>query len=298
MKKFGQFFFTFVPFLLVMGIQFLAMFFLMGVSGLIKGGQYAFSKNNGFVAFFTELTHLWSSQSFNTGVMLVYSLLTIALFGIWYYARYDGNYRPALKSVFHPFLFLGILMLVPGMQFLCNYIVNFVAAIFPQWLEAYMELLEAAGLDETITVGMLIYSVLLAPVCEELVFRGVTMRQAGKIFPFWAANIFQAFLFGAFHMNMMQGVYTFCVGLVLGIICEKSGSIYNAIFYHMLFNFWGTVLSQYLYIGESNFEFFFWFIFAVVMTLGGFLVFTAGTHLKNQSTEAAYRNITNSSDRS
>ncbi|MBO5070408.1 MAG: CPBP family intramembrane metalloprotease [Roseburia sp.] len=288
MKKVGQFFFTFVPFLLVMAIQFLAMFFLMGVSALIEGSWYTTSGNDSFIAIFDDFTYLWSSQNFNTGVMLVYSLLTTAIFGIWYYARYDGDYLPAPKTVFHPLTFLGILMLVPGMQYLCTYIVNLVAAIFPQWLETYMELLEAAGLDETITFGMLIYSVLLAPVCEELVFRGITMRQAKKFLPFWAANIFQAFLFGAFHMNMMQGVYTFCVGLVLGIICEKSGSIYNAIFYHMLFNFWGTVLSQYLYIGESDFAFFFWFIFALAMTLGGLLVFAAGTRrARKHSMEAA-----------
>lgn len=287
MKKIGQFFFSFVPFLLVMGLQFLAVFFLMGVSGLVEGSWYAISENSSFLNLFSDLTYLWSSQDFNTGVMLVYSLLTIAIFGIWYYARYDGNYRPAPRAVFHPLTFLGIVMLVPGIQFLCNYIVNFVAAIFPQWLEAYLELLEAAGLEDSITVGLFLYSVILAPICEELVFRGVTMRQAKKFLPFWAANIFQAVLFGTFHMNMMQGVYTFCVGLVLGVICEKSGSIYNAIFYHMLFNFWGTVISQYLYIGDSNFEVLFWFVFAVVMTLGGLLVLTLGTRrAKNRTADA------------
>lgn len=287
MKKAGPFFFTFIPFLLVMGIQFFALFFLMGISSIVEGGWYAFSGNDSVTDVFRDLTYLWSSQNFNTGVMLVYSLLTTAIFGIWYYAGYGGNYRPAPRTVFHPLTFLGILLLVPGMQYLCTYIVNFVATIFPRWLEAYTELLEAAGLDESITIGLFLYSVLLAPICEELVFRGITLRQAQKFFPFWAANIFQAVLFGAFHMNMIQGVYTFCVGLVLGFICEKSGSIYNAIFYHILFNFWGTVLSRYIYMGESDFAFLFWFIFAIVTTLGGFLACTAGTRrAKKRSTKA------------
>ena len=91
-----------------------------------------------------------------------------------------------------------------------------------------------------ISIFMLIYSVCLAPFSEELIFRGVTMRIARRAFPFWFANILQAFLFGVFHMNMLQGCYAFALGLILGYICEKGGSIYYAIFFHLLYNLWGT----------------------------------------------------------
>ena len=93
---------------------------------------------------------------------------------------------------------------------------------------------------------MLLYSVLLAPVCEELIFRGTTMHLARRALPFWLANTMQALLFGLFHMNWIQGIYAFALGLVLGYVCEKGGSIYYSILLHILFNLWGTVISTLL----------------------------------------------------
>ena len=176
-------------------------------------------------------------------------------------------------------------MLVPGMQYLSTYIVNFTAILFPDWLRAYEELIESAGLDGTVTFLMFCYSVLLAPVCEELIFRGVTLRQAKKCLPFWAANLWQAFLFGAFHMNMMQGIYAFSLALILGYVCEKSNSIYNPILLHMLFNFWGTVLYRFFTIGDSSFSIIFWFIFGLAMTVGGLAVFRKGCQSVSQKTD-------------
>lgn len=280
MKKIGQFFFTFLPFLLVIGIQFLATFFAMGVSMLweflIKGA----SMNT-----FADLSELWVSLDFNTGIMIIYSLLSISVFGIWYYAKYGGNYLQKPALVFHPLSVIGILMLVAGMQYLISYLISFIASIFPQWLQAYDELLESAGLDSTISVGMFVYSVLLAPIGEELVFRGVTMHQAKRYAPFWAANILQAILFGVFHMNIIQGIYAFLLGLVLGYVCEKGGSIYSAILFHLLFNFWGTVLSAFISIENTLFSFIFWFMFGLVMTVGGLAVFSLGV----QKRDAYYR---------
>lgn len=287
MKKVGQFFFTFLPFFLVIGVQYMAVFFAMGISGLIENTWYYFSGTADIAAVFDDLTWFWISQRFNTYVMVIYAIMTILIFGLWYYMRYNGDYLPAPRSVFHPLSLLGILMLVPGMQYLCTYIISFTASLFPHWLEVYEDLLESAGLDDRITVGLFLYSVLLGPISEELIFRGVTLRQARKCLPFWAANLMQAVLFGAFHMNMLQGVYAFCFGLILGYVCERGGSIYQSILLHMLFNFWGTVLSQFFSIGDSVFAFLFWFLFATAMTAGGLLVFTCGIrrcHKRQSST--------------
>ena len=75
-------------------------------------------------------------------------------------------------------------------------------------------MMERSGIG---TNGMVIFAtVCLAPIGEELVFRGLTMKYAEKAFGrFWAANLLQAFLFGVIHMNWVQGVYAFFGGLVL-----------------------------------------------------------------------------------
>ncbi len=141
----------------------------------------------------------------------------------------------------------GVVLLVPGMQFFSGYLTSLVAWLVPKWMEQYEKLMETAGLgSDKIGPLMFCYAVLLGPVCEELIFRGVTMSQAKLALPFWLANFLQAALFGLFHMNWIQGIYAFALGLVLGYVCEKGGSIYYSIFFHILFNFWGTVIGQLL----------------------------------------------------
>lgn len=274
MKKVGQFFFTFLPFLLSIGLEFLVMAFMMGISGLVMFTAHSGRQN--FDQISSALVELWSESTANTCIMIFFSLSCTAVFGLWFYMRYNANYLPQMKKTFHPLTFLGILMLVPGLQYLSSYIISFTSMLFPSWLEAYMELIESAGLDTSVSFDMFLYSVLLAPISEELIFRGVTMSQAKKFFPFWAANLFQAVLFGVFHMNMIQGIYAFFLGLFLGYVCEKGGSFYHSILLHMLFNFWGTMLSEFFTIEDTVFSILFWFVFAVVMTTGGILVFRAG----------------------
>lgn len=287
MKNFKHFMFAFVPPLLVIGIQYLASFFSMGISMLIESSWCAFGNTSDIFTALDQLESLWMSSTFNTGILLIYNAFSIVVFGLWYYMKYGGNYLPNPRTTFHPLALLGIVMLMPGTQYLTTYIMTFVASFFPDWMNAYMELLETAGMDENISLLMVICSVLFAPFCEELVFRGVTMKQLLKCLPFWAANLVQAVLFGIFHMNMMQGIYAACLGVVLGYVCEKGGSIYYSILLHILFNFWGTVISEYIWIGDSIFSIIFWFLFGIAMTAGGLLVFHFGIRKRNARTAAA-----------
>lgn len=277
MKKFGHFLLIFVPLILSNVIQYLAVFFCMGFTCLIESCWYIFSATADIYDVISDLDYLLLSSDYNAYVMIIYTSLTLVVFGLWYYMRYEGNYRPHLRSTFHPLTILGVVMLMPGMQYLSSYIVDLTATLVPKWLEQYEELMESAGLDETFTLGLFLYSVIFAPLSEELIFRGVTMRQARRILPFWAANIIQAVLFGIFHMNWIQGIYAACLGLILGYVCERGGSIYHSILLHMLFNFWAAVLSEYTPAVDTTFSYLFWFFFGLVMTIGGLFSFIIGT---------------------
>lgn len=246
-KKVGYFFLGFVPFLITFVFQYLSVFFMMGVSMLctisdIPEGVYPMS----------VWYNIWIDTDFNTVIMIIYALDCICMFGIWYYWRLGGEYFPNPKKTFHPLLFGAVAVLVPGAQMVCGYISSFLGTLVPSWLEQYEELLEMAGLSDDISALMLIYSVILAPIGEELVFRGVTLRIFRKALPFWAANIMQAVLFGIFHGNWLQGFYAGALGLLLGYICEGCGSIYYSIFLHFLFNFWGTVISSLITVEEGS----------------------------------------------
>ena len=82
MKKLKQFLFIFVPLLLVIAIQFLATYFAMGLSLLIENGWYSVTGSAGFLDIVDDAFSLWSSQRFNTGVLLIYNAMSIAVFGL------------------------------------------------------------------------------------------------------------------------------------------------------------------------------------------------------------------------
>ena len=271
MKKTGSFFFTFVPLLLAFVLQYAALFFSMGISLLWENLWYGSSHRLFFTELFTDIIVLWSSNRFNTAIMILFSLFCIGIFGLWYYSRYEGDFLPKYPGFFRPYSILGIILLAPAMQILTSYLISIIAMIFPAWLKSYESLIESAGMND-ITLPVICYSVLLAPFSEELIFRGVTMRQAKKVLPFWAANLFQAILFGVFHMNILQGIYACCLGIVMGYICEKCGSIYYSIFFHFLYNLLGTVVMASLNIGSSTTSVILCFFFSVIAAVLGFFL--------------------------
>ena len=78
---------------------------------------------------------------------------------------------------------------------------------------------------------------------EELIFRGAILDRLYLAFPFWAANLLQALLFGIYHMNLVQGIYAFVLGAVLGLVRVSVGTIFASIGTHIIFNATSYVLQ-------------------------------------------------------
>ena len=148
--------------------------------------------------------------------------------------------------------------------------------IFNDYHMFYAKIVGSVG--ENITILMLIYSVFMAPISEELIFRGVTYRIARRAFPFWVANIIQAVLFGIFHMNPLQGCYTFVIGLFMGYICEKGGTLYHAIFFHFLFNLWGTTAGEWLVVEDET-------LMGLIVMIGTVVGLSAGLYFFHKGNE-------------
>lgn len=148
-----------------------------------------------------------------------------------------------------------ILLLGIGIQYLCHGALALIYAINPQILSNYERLMESSGLNGQNTLT-LIAAVCLAPIGEELMFRVLTMdflKRAGATF--WVANIIQAVCFGIAHLNLVQGIYAFFMGIMFGWVYEKYHSLPVAILVHAVVNFTGTIvvpaLGAILY-GDEN----------------------------------------------
>lgn len=76
----------------------------------------------------------------------------------------------------------------------------------------------------------------LAPIGEELAFRGLVYRRTRDFLPAWAAIILSSLAFGVYHGNVLQGVYASLLGCVLAYSYEKFQNILAPILIHMLAN--------------------------------------------------------------
>lgn len=96
-----------------------------------------------------------------------------------------------------------------------------------------MTILEQVA-GSTDTLSMFVYASIVAPLSEELIFRGYALRALrpyGKRF----AIVGSALLFGLFHGNLLQTPYAVLVGLILGYVTVEY-SIFWAIAIHVFNN--------------------------------------------------------------
>jgi membrane protease YdiL (CAAX protease family) len=93
---------------------------------------------------------------------------------------------------------------------------------------------EAPSLSIAIMLGL--SGIILAPISEELVFRGAIYRFFKSSFSPRLAIILSALLFAAIHSNLLSLIPLFFLGIFLAIAYEKSGNILVPIIFHAIFN--------------------------------------------------------------
>ena len=122
-----------------------------------------------------------SDSVFNAKVMILYSAVTVLLLGTWYRIAAVPKHMPRRRpgQIFNGRMLLACAILTVSMQYIASYVIVAVASIRPAWYESYNQLFESVGMND-MTVLLAIYSVILAPVCEELIFRGLILHYFRK----------------------------------------------------------------------------------------------------------------------
>lgn len=121
-----------------------------------------------------------------------------------------------------------------GLYYLAILIAAVIAVVSPATVEEYNEMMEMA-LGGSQMLAMLA-AVLLAPVNEECIMRGLILKNLQRFFSTPVVVIIQAVLFGIFHANWVQGLYVLPVGAALGYVAIKSRSVIPCIFMHLFYN--------------------------------------------------------------
>ena len=133
-----------------------------------------------------------------------------------------------------------LIVLGYALQLAVSGIIAVLSEAFPSAFSAYKELIQSlagSGVDWLTFVAVSF----LAPIGEELLFRGVTLHFAKRALPIKWAILFQAVLFGVYHLNVVQFFYALGIGILLGMLAHQAGSVVPGIVLHMIIN-----LSAYL----------------------------------------------------
>ena len=90
---------------------------------------------------------------------------------------------------------------------------------------------------------VVIRAVIVTPIVEELVFRGLVFRRLREYTNFWVATLVSSALFGIYHMNLIQGIYAFLFGIIICILYDRYHHLLAAILVHFGANLLSVILT-------------------------------------------------------
>lgn len=169
-----------------------------------------------------------------TEILLVSYFIVLAV--LWFMARRRGLSVAAFTGLQHRTnMAISVLALAAGLAaaFWATIAVNLIP--WPEaWAEAYQT--ESGALTTARPVLDFLAVVLLAPLVEEMLFRGVIYDAFCMLLPAGAAVVFQGVLFGSVHGSIIWMLYATFMGCVLGYVRKHTGSVRPCVLMHMAFN--------------------------------------------------------------
>lgn len=206
------------------------------------------------------------------------------------------SYPPVPRTPIKPAKALAWIGFGMGCCIISNFAVSYIITFINVLTGRELTQSEMAKPDSVFSCVLLAISLAVMPgICEELSMRCFSLqllRKYGKGFGVFAVSI----VFGLLHGNVVQFIFAFLVGLVLGFVTVKTDSIVPAIFIHAFNN--GMSVFQYIVeyaLGESWANkstvavYVFWFVVAVI----SFVYLIVKRELKREKKELSQSVLTN-----
>lgn len=166
--------------------------------------------------------------------IMVYNLIAVRIKG----QRLRFNFK---SSPFKVYLLVFPLMF--GMMLISEYFTELIPTegpLFGDWYKTFTDTISTMAED---SLGIIILTSLMAPLLEEILFRGIIQKGLiNRGMKPINAIVLSAFIFGAFHMNPWQFVGAFLLGLVLGLVYYRTQSLLMAILLHAFNNFISSLM--------------------------------------------------------
>ncbi|MEG1548040.1 MAG: CPBP family intramembrane glutamic endopeptidase [Clostridia bacterium] len=176
-------------------------------------------------------------------ITMISNLLTLVVLMIIFRAtrkRYSEQISllPVQVSKLWPVVVMGAAMtfvVTAGMDML---------PIPEQWWESYEQL------SSTLVAGSpiiaFVSTVIVAPVVEEVVFRGLVYTRLRSGMPFIVAMLLECAIFAVLHGTAIWIAYAFLLAILMTLVFEAYGSIWASIALHITFNLFGSYVTPYM----------------------------------------------------
>jgi membrane protease YdiL (CAAX protease family) len=125
-----------------------------------------------------------------------------------------------------------VLLLVPALLLTLTAALQLLMLLVPPsaWEESFFSRMADGSVAAVLAVCV------MAPLLEEMLFRGIVLRGFLQRYSRWQAICMSALLFGAAHMNIYQFVVGFVMGVVLAWLYERTRSLIPCIALHAAYN--------------------------------------------------------------
>lgn len=180
------------------------------------------------------------------------------------------NLKPEIRRL-NPNLIVGGVVLITAFNVLLIPLMDLLPDTYMDTLGDFMK----GGLWSMISV------VIVAPILEEYIFRGVIQNNITRNWGAIWGIVFSSLIFGIIHIIPQQAVSAISSGLVLGSVYYITASLNSVIAIHMLNNgiayllYWifGTQVDlQNQFLGDGYLLYSIYALSAVLVILGGYLV--------------------------
>lgn len=196
------------------------------------------------LGFHSLATSIWGIDGENSSKMV---LLFEGLGGqcaflfsyVFFQTFFDKSDTPRRSNDFGGAILVGLKWFLFSIPILIA--VHYVATVFFELAGIEVEeqkivqlAMEGGTLAEKATMYAMI--VLIAPICEELVFRGVIFRFLHKRMPLLVSTTVSGAIFAMFHFNLYSFASLMALGLTLAMAYRESGNIVSSMTLHAAFN--------------------------------------------------------------
>ena len=168
-------------------------------------------------------------------MLLIAGIVPLILFWRTNLIEFFGLRWPSWKTIFWIMpAFVFAMMIVGAILVACGWQTWVQDSLGAKPQEAVTLVRETS--DVGLLVAMAVSAIIIAPIAEELIFRGYLYPVVKRFTDRWFASIFSGALFGVIHFNVMALPMLALMGIILAVIYEKSGSLWVPIGCHAAFN--------------------------------------------------------------